>query len=84
MVSPTTSAQVSQAIDCANKFNVKVATRSGGHSYSANGLGGADGSLVIDVKNFNRIVLNKATGIATVGAGARLGDIATELYERCG
>lgn len=62
--------------------DVKVAARRGGHSYSANGLGGADGSLVIDVKIFKSIEVDQATGVAAIGAGIRLGDVAVGLYER--
>ena len=35
---------------CVLSWGVKVAARSGGHSYAANGIGGEDGSLVIDLK----------------------------------
>jgi FAD/FMN-containing dehydrogenase len=80
LVTPSTTDQIAQAIQCANKYDVKVAARSGGHSYSANGLGGADGSLVIDMKMFKSVNVDPTTQIATIGTGNRLGDIATKLF----
>jgi FAD/FMN-containing dehydrogenase len=32
-----------------------VQARSGGHSYAAFGLGGADGGMVVDLKAFNGV-----------------------------
>lgn len=49
------------------------------HSYIANGLGGENGVLVIDMKNFTQVVLNRAANTATIGTGNRLGDIALAL-----
>jgi hypothetical protein len=80
LVIPSTADQIAQAVQCANKYDVKVAARSGGHSYSANGLGGADGSLVIDMKMFKSVKVDPTTRIATIGTGNRLGDIATKLF----
>lgn len=51
-----------------------VAARGGGHSYASFGLGGDDGALIVDLDNFRNIVVDDA-GLATVGAGNRLGDI---------
>jgi FAD/FMN-containing dehydrogenase len=80
LVLPHTPQEVAAAIRCANKFDIKVAARSGGHSYGAYGLGGQNGSLVIDLQNFNMLSVDPETQIATIGAGVRLGDIATHLY----
>lgn len=63
---------------------ITVTARSGGHSYAAYGLGGADGHLVVDLSNFNDISVDSVTGIATIGAGSRLGDIAIALFDQAG
>ncbi|KAG0641266.1 hypothetical protein HOY80DRAFT_1039526 [Tuber brumale] len=84
VVVPTTAGHVSSAVTCAKKFNTKVAARSGGHSYAAFGLGGADGNLMIDMKKFRNLSVEPGTNVATVGAGLRLGDVATGLYEIAG
>src|SRR5882762_1037495 len=47
IVFPKTVQDVSSAVKCAFQAGVKVAARSGGHSYAANGIGGQDGSLVV-------------------------------------
>ena len=77
---PTTAAHVSSALKCAQKFQTKVAARSGGHSYAAFGLGGVNGSLMIDMKKFRELSVDPNTYVATVGAGLRLGDIASGIY----
>ena len=77
---PKNSNEVSIAVKCAKKFGVKVAARSGGHSYGGYNLGGRDGSLVIDLLNFHDISLDPVTHIASVGPAVRLGNLATELF----
>ena len=49
------------------------------HSYIANGLGGKDGSVIIDLSSFRQISVDPQTYIATIGPGNRLGDIALGL-----
>lgn len=77
---PETADQVSSAVICAKQFGLKVAARSGGHSYAGFGLGGQDGSLMIDMKTFKYVNLDPVTQIATIGAGTRLGDVSYSLY----
>jgi len=81
---PTSVPQVQAAVGCASKYGVKVNPKSGGHSYAAHSLGGEDGHLVVDLKYFKNITLDKTTNIATVGAGARLGNLALGLYNQGG
>lgn len=63
-------------------MSTKVAARCGGHSYAAFGIGGKDGSLVIDMANFSSVSVDAETGIATVGGGVRLGNMANELWKQ--
>ncbi|KAH8595203.1 hypothetical protein B0O99DRAFT_572502 [Bisporella sp. PMI_857] len=79
---PTTVPQIQKAVSCAAKYGVKVNPKSGGHSYAAHSLGGEDGHLVIDLKNFKEISVNSATKVATVGPGTRLGNLALGLYSQ--
>ncbi|KAJ3038248.1 hypothetical protein HDV00_000845 [Rhizophlyctis rosea] len=74
---PTTDQQVASAVKCAVKAGVKVAPRSGGHSYEGYSMGGMDGSLIVDVTTLKSISVSN--GYATVGAGNRLGPIALAL-----
>lgn len=54
-------------------------------SYASYSSGGADGGLVIDLRNFNTTeVLDAGEGvnIARVGGGVRLGNLANEVYQQ--
>lgn len=55
---PNTPQQVSDSVLCAEAAGVKVQARSGGHSYGSFSLGGKNGSLVVDLQNFNAISLD--------------------------
>ncbi|KAG0016639.1 hypothetical protein BGZ81_011106 [Podila clonocystis] len=78
---PTSEDDVVAAIQCAATHNVAIAPRSGGHSYEGYGMGGKDGALIIDLNMFQKITVDASTGIATVGAGVRLGDLYTRLWD---
>ncbi|KAF7970900.1 hypothetical protein HWV62_22660 [Athelia sp. TMB] len=84
VVYPTNAAGVASAVKCAASAGVKVAARSGGHSYAANGLGGQDGSLVVDLKHLHSIKVTASSQKATFGTGIRLGDLALALYNNGG
>ncbi|KAG6864311.1 hypothetical protein C0991_010557, partial [Blastosporella zonata] len=49
------------------------------HSYIANGLGGGDGAIVVDLSNFGNITVHQEEGTAFIESGNRLGDIAATL-----
>ncbi|KAK7045778.1 hypothetical protein VNI00_007179 [Paramarasmius palmivorus] len=76
---PTSVADVAKAVSIGASKKVNIVARSGGHSYIANGLGGKDGALVIDMSGMKSITVNSDTGLAIVGAGNRLGDVASRL-----
>ncbi|TFK45079.1 glucooligosaccharide oxidase [Crucibulum laeve] len=76
---PTTPQHVSAIITASAANNFQVVARSGGHSYIANGLGGENNAVVVDMKNFNSITVDSSSGNAVVGTGNRLGDIALAL-----
>jgi len=81
LVLPKTPTEVSSSLKCAKLYGVKVQPRGGGHSYASFGLGGKDGSLVVDMNRFNTVDVDATTYIATVGSGVRLGNMATILYQ---
>ncbi|OAE19700.1 hypothetical protein AXG93_411s1060 [Marchantia polymorpha subsp. ruderalis] len=74
--------QVQNAVKCAVQLKVGIAPRSGGHSYEDYSLGGRDGVMVVDLGGLNETTLNKATGLATVGAGVRLGPMKLALWKQ--
>ncbi|OIW34144.1 FAD-binding domain-containing protein [Coniochaeta ligniaria NRRL 30616] len=82
IVVPSSVAHVQAAVSCAAKAGVKVNPKSGGHSYASFGLGGEDGHLVVELDRLNTVTVDSATNIATIQAGARLGHVATSLYNQ--
>ncbi|EEB93197.1 hypothetical protein MPER_08182, partial [Moniliophthora perniciosa FA553] len=77
----TSSEQVSIAIKAGATQNLNVVARSGGHNYIANGLGGKDGSLVLDLSKLKKISYDAESQRAVIEPGNRLGDIALALNE---
>jgi FAD/FMN-containing dehydrogenase len=67
---------VSACLAFARKFELKVAARSGGHSY---GGWSTTSGLVIDVSRMSRVKVNAAAGTAAVGAGTLLIDLYDQL-----
>ncbi|RDW65494.1 hypothetical protein BP5796_10186 [Coleophoma crateriformis] len=79
---PVTTDHVSLSVTCAAAAGVKVQAKSGGHSYGSYSSGGQDGSLIVDLENFNTVSLDNSTFIATVGGGVRLGNLALGIYNQ--
>ncbi|KAF3761738.1 FAD-binding domain-containing protein [Cryphonectria parasitica EP155] len=79
-----TDQHVRDAVVSGVAAGMKVNARCGGHSYASLGHGGEDNHLVVDLAAINSVTVDPATHIATVGAGARLGHVATELYKQGG
>jgi FAD/FMN-containing dehydrogenase len=79
---PETVKHVQDAVACGVKNGVLVTAKSGGHSYGAHGLGGEDGHLIIDVRQFKNVTVDQKAHTAVVGAGGRLGNIALSLYDQ--
>jgi FAD/FMN-containing dehydrogenase len=71
-----TPADVSATIAFARRVGLETAVRSGGHSVA--GRSSTEG-IVIDVTPMSSVSV--ASGVATVGAGARLGDLYDALHE---
>lgn len=80
IVVPTTTQHISDAVTCAAKSGVKVQARGGGHSYANYSSGGQNGSMVINLENFQNISVTN--GVAQVGGGVRLGDMALGIYNQ--
>lgn len=72
---------IKEAVLCGKKLNIKVSGRAGGHSYASFGLGGDNSHLVIELSQIYGVSFNNETKVATVERGARLGHMATILYE---
>jgi hypothetical protein len=55
---PYTPQHVSDSVTCADITGLKVQAKSGGHSYASYSSGGQNGSLIVDMQNFNDISLD--------------------------
>jgi len=78
---PKTLQDIQNAVTCGAKTGVKVSAKSGGHSYASFGLGGENGHLVIELDRMYDVKLD-SSNIATIQSGARLGHVATALYNQ--
>jgi FAD/FMN-containing dehydrogenase len=79
---PKTLGNVQAAVVCAKQNKVKISPMSGGHSYASLGLGGEDGHLVINLEQMNSVKLDSGSGEARIQPGARVGHVATELWNQ--
>eukprot|EP00171_Calliarthron_tuberculosum_P018583 IDg18583t1 len=69
-------AHISDAIRCARKVNLSVCARSGGHSLVGKSI---CAGVLIDIGLMRSISVDSVTGVATVGAGATLGELLWKL-----
>ncbi|KAF9263865.1 glucooligosaccharide oxidase [Marasmius fiardii PR-910] len=76
---PKSPNDVSEIVKLGAANNLNVVARSGGHSYIDNGLGGKNGTLVIDLSNMKGISIDPSSHVATIETGNRLGNVAVEL-----
>jgi FAD/FMN-containing dehydrogenase len=70
------AADVQKIVRWGRKHGIRVVARSGGHSYG--GWSSGNGVVVADVSHLNRISV--AGGTVAIGAGARLGSVASGLW----
>ena len=73
------SRDVSRAVRWARANRIRIAARSGGHSYG--GYSTSSG-LVVDVSRLKTVAVNKTGTEAAIGAGARLIDVYDQLWQR--
>lgn len=78
---PATEADAAAAVKCAADNGVPIAPRSGGHSFEGYSGGGRDGVLIVDLALLTKFSVDKATGVATIGAGWRLGPLYAQLWD---
>ncbi|WP_431043570.1 FAD-binding oxidoreductase [Streptomyces sp. P1-3] len=69
------TADIAECLAFARRHGARVAIRNGGHSYA--GWSSGDGRLVIDVSSLKTV--RTGSGSATIGAGAKLIDVYTQL-----
>ncbi|KAI1113087.1 hypothetical protein F5Y14DRAFT_229472 [Nemania sp. NC0429] len=75
IVQPHASSDVSKLMRMISFFNVKFAVRSGGHSPNPGWSSISSGGVLVDMQKMNRIDLSADKSVATVGPGARWGEV---------
>jgi FAD/FMN-containing dehydrogenase len=78
---PTTIEHIQSSVLCGKKLGIKVSPKSGGHSYASLGFGGENGHLLVELDRMYGVTVDEVTQVATVQPGARLGHLATVLYD---
>ena len=63
---PTTPEDVSWSVQCAAASSLKVQAKGGGHSYASYSSGGQNGSLIIEMENFNSVTVNQGKSLLRV------------------
>ncbi|KAI0836182.1 putative glucooligosaccharide oxidase [Hypoxylon sp. FL0890] len=79
VIVPTSLRHIQEAILCAREHGLKVQARSGGHSYASYSNGGLNGAMIVDLRQLHDV--NYHAYPIVVHAGARLGNMAREIYE---
>ncbi len=74
------AADVREAVRWCAKYDVRIAARSGGHSYA--GYSTVQGGLIVDLSRLNEVRVVPGGTTARVGAGTRLIDMYSTLAER--
>ena len=80
MLQARSAADVRAAVLWSARNDVRIAARSGGHSYA--GYSTLNGGLVVDLSALNGIAVSADRRTVQVGAGARLIDVYTALARR--
>ena len=76
VVQPLSATDVGRIVTWSRTTKVPLAIRSGGHSYAGYSTGKG---VVVDLRRLAAVNLNGASGVATIGAGARLVDVESVL-----
>ncbi|KAH9816187.1 hypothetical protein DFH28DRAFT_891890 [Melampsora americana] len=82
IILPRDAKEVSKAVKISVAEKVPVCARSGGHSYAAYAFCGKDGAVVIDLKRLKKIKVTASNGIAEIGTGNRVGEVALGIYSQ--
>jgi FAD/FMN-containing dehydrogenase len=77
VVQPRDAADVGAAVRWANRRDVRVLAKSGGHSYAGYSTG--NGVLVVNLSSLASVKVNRGAGTADIEAGAQLIDVYTKL-----
>ncbi|KAI1455543.1 hypothetical protein F4805DRAFT_270517 [Annulohypoxylon moriforme] len=79
-ISPSTEADVVNAVKMAKEYNVPILATGGRHGYSTT-LGKMKDGIAIDLSQLNSVEINKTAKTLTVGPGVRFRDMFDPVYK---
>ncbi|KAK9764847.1 hypothetical protein K7432_007332 [Basidiobolus ranarum] len=84
IIQARSTADVVQAVKCANMHSLDVVARSGGHDYEGYGLGGEDGKMIIDLVNMHETKFDNNNSTVSVESGQLVGRLLHFLWKERG
>ncbi|KAK6204021.1 hypothetical protein LQW54_008594 [Pestalotiopsis sp. IQ-011] len=78
IVQPATTDDVSKILKIIKYYGIKFSVRSGGHSPNP-GWSNTQGGFLVDLQKLNQVALSTDGAVASVGPGARWGDVIAYL-----
>lgn len=79
MIKPSSTSDVSVSVKIIDYFEVKFAVRSGGHSPNPGWSSIGDEGILLDMHTMNQVNLSSDGTVASVGPGARWGEVIASL-----
>ncbi|KAK7952544.1 6-hydroxy-D-nicotine oxidase [Apiospora aurea] len=79
IIQPASAADVSKALQILRHFDINFAVRSGGHSSNPGASSIDANGILLDLQHMNAISLSQDKSTASLGAGARWGDVLEAL-----
>ncbi|RYP19810.1 hypothetical protein DL765_003156 [Monosporascus sp. GIB2] len=79
-IKPATEADVVQAVNLATANGIPFLATGGRHGYTTT-LGAIQNGLAIDLSHFGTVLVDKAAGTLTIGAGVRFRDIYDPVFD---
>ncbi|KAL8089051.1 hypothetical protein AgCh_038713 [Apium graveolens] len=82
IVTPKIDSHVQSTIACAKEMKIQLKTRSGGHDYDGRSYTSNETFLILDMFNMKRIDVFPETETAVVEAGATLGEVYYNIWNK--
>ncbi|MED6193618.1 hypothetical protein PIB30_021270 [Stylosanthes scabra] len=81
IITPLQESQVQAAVICAKTIGIQIRIRSGGHDYEGLSYVSKQPFIVLDMFNLRQITVDIAKQVATVQAGATLGELHYNIWK---
>ncbi|MED6193622.1 hypothetical protein PIB30_021274 [Stylosanthes scabra] len=81
IITPLQESQVQAAVICAKSIGIQIRIRSGGHDYEGLSYVSKQPFIVLDMPNLRQITVDISKEVATVQAGATLGELYYNIWK---